>query len=187
MRSFRNLFSIAACLVIGASAVAAKSKEEKPKDSPKKKESSKKQKTTVSEKDKGDGRMSLPLPEGHDSKGLKIPYFDTQGRLQMNFNIGLATRLDPDHVRMGDLQIETFDDEGESEMTIDLPTSILNLSTRVITTKTHVRIRRTDFEIEGETMEFNTETRQGKLGGNVRMLIYNLSNEAPAPTEPKTP
>ena len=88
---------------------------------------------------------------------------------------------------MGDLQIETFDDEGESEMTIDLPTSILDLSTRVITTKTHVRIRREDFEIEGETMEFNTETRQGKLGGNVRMLIYNLSNEAPAPTEPTTP
>jgi hypothetical protein len=36
-------------------------------------------------------------------------------------------------------------------------------------------------------MEFNTQTRQGKLGGNVRMVIYNLDDENPAPTEPKTP
>jgi hypothetical protein len=187
MRSFHKLFTIATCLLLGGGALCAKSKEEKPKDAGKKKEPSKKEKAAAAEKDKGDGRMSLPLPEGHDSLGLKIPYFDTQGRLQMNFNIGVASRIDPDHVRMGDLQVETFDDDGDSEMTIDLPNSTLNLSTRIISTKTHVVIRRADFEITGETMEFNTETRQGKLGGNVRMVIYNLSDETPSPTEPKTP
>jgi hypothetical protein len=187
MRSFRSLFSIAACFVVGASAFAAKGKEEKPKNSAKKKEPSKKERKAAAEKEKADGRISLPIEEGHDSKGLKIPYFNPEGRLLMNFNIGIATRIDPDHVRMADLSIETFDDEGDSEMTIDLPTSILNLSTRVISTKQHVTIRRADFEITGETMEFNTETKQGKLGGNVRMLIYNMNDEPAAATTSTTP
>jgi hypothetical protein len=39
----------------------------------------------------------------------------------MTFNIGVATRVDDDHVRMADLQIETFDDAGASEMLIQLP------------------------------------------------------------------
>ena len=32
-------------------------------------------------------------------------------------------------------------------------------------------------ELAGKTMEFNTETRAGRVGGKVRMLIYNLENE----------
>ncbi len=121
--------------------------------------------------------IDVPVPMGHDSKGLKIPYFGSDGKLQMNFNIGVAKRIDDNHIEMTDLAIETFDEEGQHDMAIDLPTSVMDLTTSVITTQKKVVIKRSDFELHGNTMIFNTKTRQGGVGGNVRMLIYNLSEE----------
>lgn len=159
---------------------------EKKKDEPKEAnaEAGKKREKGDDKKKKGDdngtSKMSIPIAKGHDSKGLKIPYFDDEGKLQMSFTIGVANRVDDDHIKMNELQLETFDEAGEREMLIEMPTSILNLTTRVITTSERVTIKRSDFEITGQTMEFNTQTKQGHLGGKVRMLIYNLDNEMAA-------
>jgi len=128
----------------------------------------------------------IPVSPEHPAKGLKIPYFDNEGKLQMNFVIGIATRIDADHIDMSDMQVETFDEQQQHEMYIDLPTSILDLNTSIITTQKRVTIRREDFILVGETMEFNTKTKQGSLGGSVRMLIYNLDNSTPKPA-PETP
>jgi len=128
--------------------------------------------------------VDVPVEKGHDSFQMFIPYFDGVGKRQMNFRIGVASRLDDNHIKMKDLQIETFDEEGKHEMGIDLPTSVLNTETSIITTDQHVTIRRDDFELTGETMVFNTVTKQGGLGGNVRMLIYNLKEETDADVDP---
>jgi lipopolysaccharide export system protein LptC len=72
------------------------------------------------------------------------------------------------------LQVETFDEAGEKEMLITLPTSILDLNTRVLTSKSNVTIKRSDFEVTGDSMEFDTKTKNGRIEGRVRMLIYNL-------------
>lgn len=202
MRYFRNLAAAVVCAGLGSLSLAAKS-EDKPKppatkaDSTKKKEKgedsgkAEKGKSAKSGGKEGEKsvKMSLPIPKGHDSKGLKIPYFDEANeKLQMTFVIGLANRVDDDHVRMQQLQIETFDDSGNREMMIDVPNSMLDLNTRILTTKESVTIKRSDFEITGRTMEFNTQTKQGKLGGNVRMIIYNLDEETTPDSsgEPKT-
>jgi Lipopolysaccharide-assembly, LptC-related len=132
--------------------------------------------------DKENERMhDIPVSADHPAKGLKIPYFDNEGKLQMNFVIGIATRLDADHIDMSDMQVETFDEREQHEMYIDLPTSVLDLNTSVISTQKHVTIRREDFILTGQTMEFNTKTKQGSLGGSVKMLIYNLDNSNPQP------
>ena len=196
MHSSRKLIALFACALLGTGGFfsEAAKKEDKPKEADKKKESAKKkdekkgsEKTAAA--DDGKGKMTLPLIEGHDAKGLKIPYFDARGNLQMVFTIGVASRLDPDHVKMADLQVETFGDDGEREMTIELPASVLDLNTRVLSSKTPVTIRRDDFEITGQSMEFNTKTKQGELAGNVRMLIFDLEGEAaPAPAvQPQQP
>jgi hypothetical protein len=43
-----------------------------------------------------------------------------------------------------------------------------------------VAINRSDFQITGKNMEFNTETRKGWIKGNVKMIIYDLNQEAAA-------
>jgi hypothetical protein len=123
------------------------------------------------------GTSSSPLAssvlKGYPSKGLKIPYFDAEGSLQMTFEIGLATRLDEEQLRMDTAQLETFED-GEREMLITLPSAVLNLSSWVISAEMPVSIQRSDLELTGQTMVFNTKTKQGRLGGGVRMLIFEL-------------
>ncbi|MEI9894017.1 MAG: LPS export ABC transporter periplasmic protein LptC [Chthoniobacter sp.] len=131
--------------------------------------------------------VDVPVIKGHDSIGLRIPYFGSDGKRQMNFTIGVASRLDDNHVNMTDLQVETFNDDGEHEMQIDLPTSVLNTDTSVITTNHPVTIRRSDFILTGESMIFNTKTKQGGLGGNVHMLIYNLVDDKSDPDKPGEP
>ena len=120
--------------------------------------------------------------------GPNLVVLDNEGKLQMIFIIGVAKRLDADHIDMANMEVETFDEQQQHEMYIDLPTSILNLNTSIISTQKHVTIRREDFVLTGETMEFNTKTKQGTLGGSVKMLIYNLDNQTPKPdSETPTP
>ena len=118
-------------------------------------------------------KFNPQIPVGHTAKGITLPYFDTEGRLQMRFKIGAASRIDSEHLQMTSARIETFDEDGGNGMTIDLPSSILDLNTRVVTSSEPVRIERWDFQMEGQTMEVDTDKRRGKFGGKVRMLIFN--------------
>ena len=98
----------------------------------------------------------------------------------MMFYIGDALRLDNDHVQMGNMQVQTFDENGDDDITVDLPTSIFDMNTRVLTGQTDTHIKRADFEITGDNVEFNVETKKGKLSGHVHMTIYDLNATANA-------
>lgn len=193
MRSFTKLITVLTAGLVACGAFTAARAAEKSKDAAAKEQSGTKKKKKDNKTSKPADpnapakAIDVPVPIGHDAKGLKIPYFTTDGKLQMNFNIGVASRIDENHIRMADLQIETFNDQGEHEMAIDLPTSVLDLTTSVISSKQHVTIRRADFELTGETMEFNTKTKQGGLGGSVRMLIYNLNDETAVSSDTPQP
>ena len=199
MRSFPKSLtgSVVGMIAIGALAAGAfaqKKDDAKPKAKDKKEAAKpdapkpEKDKSGKDDKAKETGKMDIPVSKDHDAKGLKIPYFDGEGKKQMIFTIGVASRLDDEHIGMTETEVETFDENGEHEMTIDLPKSELNVNTSVITTKKHVEIKREDFSITGETMEFNMKTKKGTLGGGVKMLIYNLDNEmSDKPEEPKAP
>lgn len=196
MRSFPKAFTAVAftlaAAVMAVSAFAQKKDDEKPRAKDKKEAVKKPDTKAGKEKDGKDkakepGKIDIPVSEDHDAKGLKIPYFDGDGKKQMIFTIGVASKIDAEHVAMKETAVETFDENGAHDMTIALPKSVLNVNTSVISTKHHVAIKRDDFELTGETMEFNMKTRQGTLGGGVRMLIYNLSEDepdAPQPTKP---
>lgn len=143
-------------------------------------------------------QLMLPLPIGQDSLGVVIPVADAEtGRKTMSFTIGVARRIDDDHVKMTDLVIETFaegaaggkgeDGKEEKEMTIDLPDSMLDMKTGIITGKERVTIKRSDFQITGRTMEFDTNTKQGEIKGDVKMIIYDLNLEAPSPSPSSSP
>jgi len=192
MRSFPKLLTLLPVAIAGTALAVSAFAQKKEDDKPKAKDKKEAVKNSGKEnggKDKAKeaGKIDIPVSDDHDAKGLKIPYFDGNGKKQMIFTIGVASKIDQEHIGMTETQVETFDENGDHEMTIDLPTSVLNVNTSVITTKKHVAIKRDDFEITGETMEFNMKTKQGILGGGVKMLIYNLAEEVPDAPEPKTP
>lgn len=189
MRSFPKLTAGWLAAVVALGTLAAGAFAQKPADDKPKPEEKKEAKKADGKAAKGKGgkdakpkearKLDIPVSKDHDAKGLKIPYFDSDGKKQMIFTIGVASRIDADHIGMTETLVETFDENGDHEMIIELPKSKLNVSTNVISTEKHVAIKRVDFEITGETMEFNMKTKQGTLGGGVRMLIYNIHAELP--------
>lgn len=135
-------------------------------------------KSPVAEEKKGPPPLVVPLVEGFPSFGLRLPDLDEHGKLRSLFVIGSMSRVNDREVQLRDSLLESYADDGSREMSIELPDAILDRVTRVLVAHVPVTIRREQFEVTGATMEFNTLTREGGLGGPVRMLLYNLDVDA---------
>lgn len=119
---------------------------------------------------------NIPLPIGHEAKGLVLPDFDGEGHLRGKFEAGTARRIDQQHIGFQHLKITTYTPESQPDLQIDLPTSVLDLKTRVLSSKERTTIQRADFNIAGDSVQFDTNTRTGRLIGNVKMVITDRSH-----------
>jgi hypothetical protein len=119
---------------------------------------------------------NIPLPIGHEAKGLVLPDYDIQGRLQAKFEAATAKRIDTERIQFTGLKMTTYTVEtNTADLAIDMPSSTLDLSTRVITSEERTTVARADFNISGDTMRFDTVAREGRLVGNVKMVISGNS------------
>ena len=132
-------------------------------------------------------RVDIPVPIGHEVKGLHLPLRNNEGKLDILFDIETATRLDAQNVQMQTAAIQTFNQQtSQPEVKIDLRTSTMNLENNLIRSNEPVVISRSDFRLTGDGLEFNSKTRAGRVIGNIRMLIYNL-NELDQKQEKRDP
>ena len=118
---------------------------------------------------------NIPLPIGHEAKGLVLPDFDADGHLRGKFEAGTAHRIDQEHVGFEQLKITTYTPEDQPDLRIDMSTSVLDLKTRILSSKTRSTIQRADFNIAGDSVEFDTNSKTGRLIGNVKMVITDTS------------
>ncbi|HZR77687.1 MAG TPA: LPS export ABC transporter periplasmic protein LptC, partial [Chthoniobacterales bacterium] len=81
------------------------------------------------------------------------------------------------------LKITTYTTENKPDLTIDLSEAVLNMKTRILSSKERATIQRADFNISGDSVEFDTNTRSGKLFGNVKMVITTQSQLLTNPGE----
>lgn len=119
---------------------------------------------------------NIPLPIGHEAKGLVLPDFDSEGKLVGRFEAGNAKRLDQERIEFRDLKIVTYTPENQVDLQVEMHTSIFNLSTRVLSSEERSTVRRADFNIVGDSATFNTTRRTGTMVGNVKMVITNQSD-----------
>jgi lipopolysaccharide export system protein LptC len=105
----------------------------------------------------------------------------------MNFTIGVANRIDDEQVRMREMEVETYDEQGDVEMKVVLPESVLNLKTSIVTSQTKTTISRDDFVITGDSIRFDTTSKVAALVGNVHMTVYDLNDEAGKPKKSNAP
>jgi hypothetical protein len=130
-------------------------------------------------------KLNIPIPVKHDAEGVKLPYYDIRGRLQMYFVIQKAIRVDLDHLELKNAYMQTYDEKQAPDATVFMTRSILDLNTRIVTSDIPVTVRRSDFEIVGQKMTFNTAKRSGHMWGHVRMVIYNsqeMASKTPSPS-----
>ena len=117
----------------------------------------------------------IPLPIGQEAKGLVLPDYDTEGKLRARFEAGTAKRIDAERIQFSGLKMTTFSPEEKPDLHIDMPDATLDLNTRVITSTARTAVTRSDFNIAGDTMKFDTNERTGTLVGNVKMVITDSS------------
>ncbi|HEX4667243.1 MAG TPA: LPS export ABC transporter periplasmic protein LptC [Chthoniobacterales bacterium] len=141
----------------------------------------KRRKATPSPSPEGLALKNIPLTVGHEAKGLVLPNYDLKGHLLGRFEAATAARIDENHVRFTDLKMVTFDEKEKPNFNVEMARATLNLETRVIDSEQRTKLKRADFEIAGDTMEFNTMTHQGTMAGNVRMTIFNQKDLGSAP------
>ena len=121
-------------------------------------------------------RIELPVPIGHDVKGLRLPVRNDQGKLDMQFDVETARRIDDQNVEMHTTVIQTYNQQTEKpDAKIYLRDSEMNLDTEVITTKDPVKITRDDFLLTADSGQFNSKTRHGVVYGHIDLVIYNRS------------
>ena len=133
----------------------------------------------------------VPLPIGHEAKGLVLPDIDENGHLRGRFVAGTARRVDQDHMQFSDLNITTYAEDNKIDLQIAMTDSVLDLNTRVLTSPQRTTIKRADFEIVGDTVRFDTASRHGTMTGNVKMVITAQSKlrpkQSPQPSPQKQP
>jgi hypothetical protein len=128
---------------------------------------------------------NIPLPIGHEAKGLVLPDFDGDGHLRGKFEAGTAHRIDEEHVGFKQLKISTYTPDNQPDLRIDMSTSVLDLKTRILSSKERSKIQRADFNIVGDSVQFDTNSKTGRLIGNVKMVITDKSHltATPSPKE----
>ena len=146
----------------------------------------KKEQQNTEQKSPSPGNESLsniPLPIGHEAKGLVLPDYDLQGHLSNRFEAGTAKRLDEGHMQLLNLKMTTYTPDKKTDLQIDMSDSVLDLKTRVVSSQKRTTVRRSDFQIAGDTMQFDTASRQGTLVGNVKMVITGHAELMPKGNE----
>ena len=119
---------------------------------------------------------NIPLPIGHEAKGLVLPDFDGNGRLRGRFEAGTAHRIDEEHIGFQHLKITTYTPESQPDLQVDMHTSVLDLKTRILSSQERTTIQRSDFNVAGDSVQFDTNSRTGRLIGNVKMVITDKSH-----------
>jgi len=84
--------------------------------------------------------------------------------------------MDQEHIGFQHLKITTYTPQSEPDLQIDMNTSVLDLKTRVLSSKERTTIRRSDFNITGDSVQFDTNSKTGRLIGNVKMVITDKSH-----------
>ena len=127
-----------------------------------------------------EGVTNVPIVAGHDAKGLVLPDFDLKGHLRGKLEAGVTRRLDDEHVEFRGVKFTTFLPETETpDLQITMSSSVFNLKTQVLSSSERATVKRSDFEITGDKMQFEMLTRKGTLDGNVKMVVRGKSR-APA-------
>jgi hypothetical protein len=132
-----------------------------------------------------EGIKDVPIAQGHDAKGLILPEFDIQGRMRGKLQASVTRRLDDQNVEFEGVKFTTFLPETQApNLEVTVNTAVFNLKTQVLTSKVRSTVKRSDFEVSGDSMRFEMLTRQSTLEGNVKTIVRGKAR-TPDEQQPK--
>ena len=138
--------------------------------------------------DPGMGAFLQMVPLGTVNKGAVIPAFDSTGRRTSLITADVIRRVDDVRIYAEKLVVQMFNADPKNDMRIDLRTAFYQMAGQggILRSTERSRVTRADFQIEGDSLIFDTAKNQGSMTGNIHMVIFDsgsLSGEVPPPAE----
>ncbi|WP_395741603.1 hypothetical protein [Prosthecobacter sp.] len=136
--------------------------------------------------DPGIAAFMQMVPLGAVNKGAVIPSFDATGRRTSLITADVIRRVDDDRIYAENLVVQMFNPDAKNDVRIDLKTAFYHMAGGVLRSADRSRVSRSDFIIEGDSLIFDTAKNQGRMTGNIHMVIFDsgaLSGDVPPPSE----
>ncbi|MBL9118199.1 MAG: hypothetical protein JNJ83_24550 [Verrucomicrobiaceae bacterium] len=165
---------LASTFIVALSCAAQEGEKPTADAKPAKTKSKAKAEEVAAETSGGMGALGALIPQGVRNKNVQIPGFK-DGRPSSMITAKAVTRQSDSELFAEDMIIKLFGSEEKDNVRVDLNTAIYEMNTKVLRSNERSRVSRTDFHIEGDTLEFDTTTSQGRMKGRVRMVIYDTT------------
>lgn len=118
------------------------------------------------------------IPLGAECEGAVIPSFDTTGKQTSLITAKVIRRVDDERLYAEGLVVQMFNANPKNDVRIDLHTAFYQMAGGVLRSTERSRVTRPDFQIEGDSLIFDTAKNQGRMTGNIRMVIFDTSSES---------
>lgn len=117
-------------------------------------------------------RMNQLVPIGRVFRGVKIPNYsgDTLGSV---VNADFMRRADDEHLEMEMLEIVNYN-KGVPDSRILTDRAIYDIEAKTLRSTTPAKIVQEQFEMTGDRMIFDSNTRIGHMSGRVKTRIYQV-------------
>lgn len=139
------------------------------------------------EADGGLASFMKMIPLGAESRGAVIPSFDAEGRRSSLITADVIRRIDDERIYAEGLVVRMINADAAKDLRMDLSTAFFQMATGVLRSTERSRVSRADFQIEGDNLVFDTNKNQGRMTGNIRMVIFDsgtLSGDKKASANP---
>lgn len=112
------------------------------------------------------------IPLGLVNENIQVPSFQN-GQPSSQLTAATVTRLDEDRLSAEKVVVEIYGKTPEENLRVDLKSAVYHMGDQILRSGERSRVSRTDFEMEGDSMVFNSATSVASMKGRVRTLIFD--------------
>ena len=128
--------------------------------------------------DAGLADITQSIPVGVENEHAVLPSFDETGRRSSLITADVIRRIDDERLYAEGFQLEQYGSDKDHDTRINLSTAYYNMTTGTLRSTQRSKVSRADFEIEGDSLIFDTQNNRGLMQGNIRMVIFDSSSDS---------
>ena len=130
--------------------------------------------------------MATMIPLGLRNTKVRIPGFE-QGRATSFMQADVLTRETDKTLFAEGVLLHLYAENPKENLRVEMKTATYHLDTKILTSEERTKVARADFQIEGDSMIFDTITSQGQMKGHVHTVIFDTSAFASKKVESTAP
>ncbi len=122
--------------------------------------------------DKGMSSFGKMIPLGYVNENVTVPSFN-KGRSASLLTAASLTRVDEERLSASQVVVQIYAENPAENLKVDLKSAIYHMTDQILRSGERSRVTRADFEMEGDSMVFDTVSSIGSMKGRVRTLIFD--------------